>query len=136
MGVRSISRRLGRQRSGGESRRRILGEPFIPPSTQGTVLFPGFDGGAEWGGAAFDATTGLLYVNSNEMPWILTMVEIDRGKQTSDAARGRRVYQSNCIVCHGPERRGDRTRNVPSLLDVNKRLSRDAIEKVIVGGRA
>jgi quinoprotein glucose dehydrogenase len=111
------------------------GKPFIPPSTQGTVIFPGFDGGAEWGGAAFDATTGLLYVNSNEMPWILTMVEIDRGKQTSDAARGRRVYQSNCIVCHGPERRGDRTRSVPSLLDVNKRLSRDAMEKVIVGGK-
>ncbi len=111
------------------------GKPFIPPSTQGTVIFPGFDGGAEWGGAAFDATSGLLYVNSNEMPWILTMVEIERGKQTSDAARGRRVYQSNCIVCHGPERRGDQTRNVPSLLDVNKRLSRDAMEKVIVNGK-
>jgi quinoprotein glucose dehydrogenase len=111
------------------------GKPFIPPSTQGTVIFPGFDGGAEWGGAAFDETSGLLYVNSNEMPWILTMVEIDRGKQTSATARGRRVYQTNCIVCHGPQRRGDRTRNVPTLVDVNKRLSRDAVEKVIAGGK-
>ena len=54
------------------------GGQFIPPSTQGTVIFPGFDGGAEWGGAAFDADSGLLYVNANEMPWILTMVEIDQ----------------------------------------------------------
>jgi hypothetical protein len=29
---------------------------------------PGFDGGAEWGGAAYDPTTGVLYVNSDEMP--------------------------------------------------------------------
>ncbi|MGC2400268.1 MAG: PQQ-binding-like beta-propeller repeat protein, partial [Acidobacteriaceae bacterium] len=40
---------------------------FIPGSTQGTIIFPGYDGGAEWGGPAFDPTTGLLYVNSNEM---------------------------------------------------------------------
>ena len=54
------------------------GGQFVPPSTQGTVIFPGFDGGAEWGGAAFDAEKGLLYVNANEMPWILSMVEIDQ----------------------------------------------------------
>jgi len=43
---------------------------FIPGSTQGTIIFPGFDGGAEWGGGAFDPTTGLLYVNANEMAWV------------------------------------------------------------------
>ena len=48
---------------------------FDPPSKEGTVIFPGFDGGAEWGGPAFDPTTGLLYVNANEMAWILTMVK-------------------------------------------------------------
>jgi quinoprotein glucose dehydrogenase len=75
------------------------GGQFIPPSTQGTVIYPGFDGGAEWGGAAFDASSGWLYVNGNEMPWILTMVEIDSAKQTSAAAVGKRVYQTNCMVC-------------------------------------
>ena len=48
---------------------------FVPPSFEGTVVFPGFDGAAEWGGAAFDPATGLLYVNSNEMAWILRLVE-------------------------------------------------------------
>ena len=45
----------------------------MPPSREGTVIFPGFDGGAEWGGSAFDPETRLLYVNANEMPWILEM---------------------------------------------------------------
>ena len=53
------------------ARTRVL----APPSTQGTIIFPGFDGGAEWGGAAVDPNRGILYVNANEMPWILTMVE-------------------------------------------------------------
>ena len=41
----------------------------------GTIMFPGFDGGAEWGGAAFDPASGLLYVNANEMAWILRLME-------------------------------------------------------------
>ena len=101
------------------------GRQFIPPSAEGTVIFPGFDGGAEWGGAAFDRSSGLLYVNANEMPWILTMIEVDHTKQTSAAARGHRVYQLNCIVCHGPERKGD-GRQFPNISEIKKKLPRPA----------
>jgi quinoprotein glucose dehydrogenase len=38
-----------------------------------TVVFPGFDGGAEWGGSAFDPSTGVLYVNSNDIAWTTSM---------------------------------------------------------------
>src|SRR5437867_7398375 len=48
---------------------------FVPLSPQGTIVFPGLDGGAEWGGAAFDPETSILYVNANEMPWIVSLVE-------------------------------------------------------------
>ena len=34
-----------------------------------TVIFPGFDGGAEWGGQAFDPDTGIYYVNANDLAW-------------------------------------------------------------------
>ena len=34
-----------------------------------TVIFPGFDGGAEWGGQAFDPDTGFYYVNANDLAW-------------------------------------------------------------------
>src|SRR3954467_4645950 len=42
---------------------------FDPPSVRGTILFPGMDGGGEWGGAAYDPGSGLFYVNANEMAW-------------------------------------------------------------------
>ena len=60
--------------------REIRGGPaFNPPSRQGTVVIPGFHGGANWSGACFDPTTGLLYLNSNNVPNILTLVESKPG---------------------------------------------------------
>jgi quinoprotein glucose dehydrogenase len=50
-------------------------EHFTPPSLQGTVALPGFHGGATWSGASFDPETGILYVNSNNQPNIITLVE-------------------------------------------------------------
>jgi quinoprotein glucose dehydrogenase len=56
--------------------RKIRGGPaFNPPSLRGTAVIPGYHGGANWSGASFDPTTGLLYVNSNNVPNIITLVE-------------------------------------------------------------
>ncbi len=64
--------------------RKIRGGPaFNPPSRQGTVVIPGFHGGANWSGASFDPTTGLLYVNSNNVLNIVTLTET----KSSDRAR-------------------------------------------------
>jgi quinoprotein glucose dehydrogenase len=107
---------------------------FVPPSTQGTVIFPGFDGGGEWGGSAFDEGTGLLYVNGNEMPWILTMVELKQGG-TGPAAAGSRTYDRSCAVCHGAERKGDAMKVFPSIVDVSRRLTREQVEQIILHGK-
>jgi quinoprotein glucose dehydrogenase len=56
------------------------GSIFTPPSLQGTVTIPGFHGGATWSGASFDPTTGLLYVNSNNVPNVTTLVKAPPGK--------------------------------------------------------
>ena len=56
------------------------GPAFNPPSRQGTVVIPGFHGGANWSGASFDPTTGLLYVNSNNVPNLITLVETRPGE--------------------------------------------------------
>ena len=46
------------------------GGQFVPLAVdQQTVVFPGFDGGAEWGGQAFDPDTSLYYVNANDLAW-------------------------------------------------------------------
>ncbi len=70
---------------------------FTPPSLQGTIIFPGFDGGAEWGGQAFDPETGSLYVNVNEMAWVHRLVE---RRATGGRVNGKRLYQRNCAACH------------------------------------
>jgi quinoprotein glucose dehydrogenase len=58
-----------------ELRKIKSGPAFNPPSRQGTVVIPGFHGGANWSGASFDPTTGLLYVNSNNVPNVTALVE-------------------------------------------------------------
>ncbi|MEM8732603.1 MAG: pyrroloquinoline quinone-dependent dehydrogenase [Planctomycetota bacterium] len=55
------------------------GSQFTPPSLKGTVVVPGFHGGATWSGASFDPETGLLYVNSNNQPNVVTLVEQPAG---------------------------------------------------------
>ena len=80
------------------------------------------DGGGEWGGPAYDPTTGLLYVNANEMAWLLKLVP------RSD----RSLYAANCAGCHGESRAGSAIG--PSLVDVGSRRTPEQIAQVIREG--
>ena len=116
------------------------GEQFIPPSTEGTMYFPGFDGGAEWGGASYDSNTGILYVNSNEMPWIQHMVklELDTSGQTEPKTMkdiGEKIYKTNCAICHGQSRQGNTAGTYPPLLNLNKILARETSMEIIEKGK-
>ncbi|HEY5906962.1 MAG TPA: PQQ-binding-like beta-propeller repeat protein, partial [Vicinamibacteria bacterium] len=108
---------------------------WTPPSREGTIIFPGFDGGGEWGGPAFDEESGLLYVNANEMPWVLTLVPIDRATESTDHARGRVVYQQYCVACHGVDRKGDPQGQYPGLLDIEKKMPREEVDRIVASGR-
>jgi quinoprotein glucose dehydrogenase len=79
------------------------GPQFTPPSLEGTIVFPGFDGGGEWGGAAWDPESRLLYINANEMAWVLRLVP--RGASTAGDS-GRSLYMQNCAGCHRPDLKG------------------------------
>jgi glucose dehydrogenase len=95
---------------------------FIPLAVgKQTVVFPGFDGGAEWGGPAVDPTTDILYVNATEMAWTGGLVPVMHG-----GSPGEQVYQSQCAMCHGTTRTGAPPA-FPSLVGV---LSRLTLEKV------
>jgi len=118
---RAVLDRLRQMRSGGQ---------FVPPSLQGTVIFPGFDGGGEWGGVAFDPTTGLLYVNENEMAWIMKLVP---DEETGAQATARSLYLRRCAGCHGAERLGTPP-EFPSLVGIGERHSIADIENVIRKG--
>ena len=117
---RAVLERLRKVRNGG---------PFDPPSLQGTVFFPGIDGGPEWGGAAFDPETGLLYVNSNEMAWITRLIELDEQRRT-----GRNLYLRYCANCHREDRTGAPP-EFPSLVGVENRLTPTEIYTVVAVGQ-
>lgn len=111
------------------------GNMFLPPSEKGTVIFPGFDGGAEWGGAAYDPGTGILYVNANQIPWILTMVKANAERTMNEtvAQHGRKVYVNNCMSCHGINREGNGS--YPALEHIGKKYTAAQALEIINGGR-
>ena len=103
---------------------------FIPGSSQGTIIFPGYDGGAEWGGAAYDPATGLLYVNANEMAWILRLVP---QKPRTAEANGHDIFMRNCSGCHRDDRQGAPP-EFPSLIGVSDRYDADTVKHLIAQG--
>jgi len=111
------------------------GEQFIPPSREGTIIYPGFDGGGEWGGAAFDANSNILYVNANEMAWILTMVDLNPADSENPLTLGESIYQANCAMCHGPDMLGDKTGTYPSLKGVTSKYKPEEIEQIVNNGK-
>ncbi len=104
---------------------------FEPPSREGTIIFPGFDGGGEWGGASFDPETGLFYVNANEMAWILRLVEKPKPQALPS---GKGLYETNCASCHRRDLRGTPP-EFPSLIDISKKYNESEIRTVIRDGQ-
>ena len=102
---------------------------FVPLSVEkDTVFFPGFDGGAEWGGPAVDTETGVIYINANDLPWTGALAE-----NTQDTG-GKSVYMSQCSVCHGESRTGSPPA-FPSLVGVGARLTTAQIAATIKNGK-
>ncbi|MGN6397439.1 MAG: outer membrane protein assembly factor BamB family protein [Mucilaginibacter sp.] len=107
---------------------------FTPPSKDGDWIFPGFDGGGEWGGAAVDPD-GVMYISNSEMPWAQVMIDVP--KNTDDYSlkgMGHAVYNQYCIGCHGGELKGNGT-SYPSLVNIGKKYSEDQVSKIIENGR-
>jgi len=92
-----------------------------------TVVFPGFDGGAEWGGSALDPNTGVLYVNANDIAWTSSM-----RRMVSAATLGRQTYLNQCAACHGENMSG--ASGFPSLVDIAARRTHAQITAIIRNG--
>lgn len=108
---------------------------FVPPSLEGTLLFPGFDGGAEWGGSAVDPNTNLIYINANEMAWILQMLPYQSASDNSPIAKGRNIFQTQCMNCHGKDLKGASIFKVPSLVGLKDRSAKADIIKLVKNGK-
>jgi quinoprotein glucose dehydrogenase len=106
------------------------GGPFLPLTLgMDTAIYPGFDGGAEWGGPAYDPDAGLLYVNANEMAWLGSLAPNDTGRST-----GKSIYLRDCAACHGDSGLGSPPQ-FPSLAGIRSRMPRgEFAERVRKGG--
>jgi len=103
---------------------------FVPFSVgKQTVIFPGFDGGAEWGGPAVDPRKGIIYINSNDVPWTGGLAENKIG-----GGLGSTLYQNQCALCHGADLKGSPPQ-FPSLVGVDQRMSGSAILDLIHNGK-
>ena len=101
---------------------------FSPPSEEGTLIFPGFDGGAEWGGPALDPINNKLFINSNEMPWILTMKKV-----SNTDSQGMNIYNKQCLMCHGIDYKGSGEN--PSILDLSSKYNFDELRSLVINGK-
>jgi len=104
------------------------GSPFVPLRVgQDTIVFPGFDGGAEWGGSAFDPVSGVLYVNSNDLAWTGSLAP------NETRPTGRSLYLKECAVCHRDDFEGTPPM-IPSLAGIAARRSPQEMTAVVRKG--
>jgi quinoprotein glucose dehydrogenase len=102
---------------------------FVPFSIgKDTVVFPGFDGGAEWGGPAIDPQTGIIYINSNDVGWTGAL-----GENTGENSP-KNIYMSQCGICHGENLAGSPPA-IPSLVGVGERLTAAQVASTVKNGK-
>jgi quinoprotein glucose dehydrogenase len=108
--------------------RKFRNGPFVPFTVgQDTVIFPGYDGGAEWGGSAVDPETGVLYVNANDIAWTGALAPMPTGQG------GPALYLQHCASCHRDDRTGAPPQ-IPTLVDVGGRRARPELVEIIRKG--
>lgn len=112
------------------------GSVYTPPSFQGTIVMA-LNGGAEWGGPSVDAESGILYINANEMPWIIAMkenkFEKEIPRQMNNLAAGKMLYARHCQSCHGADLKGGGL--APALESMGLRMDEENFKQLVKTGR-
>ncbi|MFH6603121.1 pyrroloquinoline quinone-dependent dehydrogenase [Maribacter algicola] len=106
---------------------------YAPPALTRGFLLPGYDGAAEWGGAAVDPEEGILYVNANEMAWNIQVAPAD--EVAEGMPLGEATYQKYCVSCHQADRKGLTASGFPSLLDLQLRKEKKEVATIILKGK-
>ncbi len=106
---------------------------FEPLDFRQTLIFPGPDGAAEWGGAAVDKQ-GIIYVNSNEMAWLFSLSPKNEVKANT-LSSGKSLYLNHCQSCHRSDFSGNPQSGYPALIGIRERLGRSVTTSLITNGK-
>jgi len=82
-----------------------LGGMYQPAGLDWTVIFPGTNGGPDWGGASYDPVSNLLFVNSSDAGQLVKMVKAPEGSRVAYLARSTpngRFWDSHRYPCQKP----------------------------------
>lgn len=83
----------------------VIGDFFEPQGLEYTVLFPGTNGGPNWGSGSYDPESNLLFVNSMDVGQILKMLESPPRSPVPYRSRSHpngRFWDSNQYPCQKP----------------------------------
>ena len=113
---------------------------FIPPSFEKNVLVYGLHGGAQWPGGVFNPYSQSLYVQVNQIPWLLKLFVSSNKKSPNKLIESFNIYKNKCSECHKENRSGIYVtmdekviKYVPSLIKIfnNKYIDFSYFKKTI-----
>lgn len=107
---------------------------FIPPSEK-NILYYGIHGGAEWGGGSYDEEENVVFVNSNELAWLIRMRDINGDTAgEGQVSEGQAVYlKMGCAGCHGANREGQG--NLPDIQNLDSKYGSEEVVSIIKKGK-
>ncbi|WP_439581171.1 pyrroloquinoline quinone-dependent dehydrogenase [Dyadobacter bucti] len=104
---------------------------YEPPNLKGSVILPTAHGGSNWGGASLNPQTGVMFVNSIDLPWFLKLTEI-KGLEADNHLSGEQLFRMYCGNCHGPDKKG--TAYGPDISERARKLSAEKLDLFIKKG--
>ena len=104
---------------------------YEPPSMEGSIMLPTAHGGSNWGGAAVNPETNLLFVNSNDIPMILKLTDLKKIR-TANQLNPEILFKTYCSNCHGADKKG--TGVGPDLTGRVKKYQTAQIARIVQKG--
>ncbi|WP_296701736.1 PQQ-binding-like beta-propeller repeat protein [Algoriphagus sp.] len=106
---------------------------YTPITEKMTIIFPGTDGGGQWGGAATDPN-GIMYIPAKEIP-VYTSLVLRETESNQVISSGNSLYNLYCSNCHGKDLGGNHDGSYPGLTKIQNQLSKDQILSLLANGK-
>ncbi len=104
---------------------------YEPPGLMGSLLVPTAHGGGNWGGASVNTKSNVLFVNANDLPWYLALIE-NKNLIKNNNLTGGALFKLYCSNCHGMDKKGSVI--APDITQKTKVFTENKLENIIRKG--